>query len=167
MPRWAWPRLFSVLWLVLTMCEWSSYSIPHQCPIPPWSLYPLRTLFSPMMATLLYAGELWWPRCTQKSHLEAFTHWRLSSHPMMATPLYVGELWQPQWTQKSHLEAITHWRLFSPYDGYFPLCWRAVVARTTEFRNREQRCMHPVLAFFCQASDTWLTQQPCQVFWLW
>lgn len=126
MPRWAWPRLFSVLWLVLTMCEWSSYSIPHQCPIPPWSLYPLRTLFSPMMATLLYAGELWWPR----------------------------------WTQKSHLEAITHWRLFSPYDGYFPLCWRAVVARTTEFRNREQRCMHPVLAFFCQASDTWLTHRP-------
>lgn len=61
MPRWAWPRLFSVLWLVLTMCEWSSYSIPHQCPIPPWSLYPLRTLFS-------------------------------------------------------------------PYDGYSPLCWRAVVA---------------------------------------
>ena len=47
MPRWAWPRLFSVLWLALTTCEWSSYSIPHQCPIPPWSHYPLKTLFSP------------------------------------------------------------------------------------------------------------------------
>lgn len=32
------------------------------------------------------------------------------------------------------------------------LCWRAVVARTTEFRNRRTEMF--LLAFFCQASDS-------------
>ena len=95
MPRWAWPRLFSVLWLVLTMCEWSSYSIPHQCPIPPWSLYPLRTLFSP------YDGYS--PLC-----------WRA----VVATVNSEIPLWS-LYPLKT---------LFSPYDGYSPLCWRAVAA---------------------------------------
>lgn len=85
MPRWAWPRLFSVLWLILTTCERSSYSSSPPVPDPPWRRYPLKPFFS-------------------------------------------------------------------PYDGYFPLCWRAVVARTTEFRNRRTETF--LLAFFCQASDT-------------